>query len=128
MLSPREVGKLLYALRPRPGERALAIAAPYAAMVLQRIGLDVTRLDGDNLTDVSGTWPVIVCEGAVTRAPASWLAALAPEGRLAVVERDGPTGRAMLYLKTEQSTGARPLFDCAPPVMAGFAEAPGFVF
>ena len=101
MLSPREVGKLLYALRPRPRERALAIAAPYAALVLEKIGLDVTRLDGNDLTDVSGTWPVIVCEGAVTRAPASWLAALAPEGRLAVVERDGPTGRAMLYLKTE---------------------------
>ena len=128
MLSPREVGKLLYALRPRPGERALAIAAPYAAMILETIGLAVTRLDGADLTDVSGTWPVIVCEGAVVRAPASWIAALAPEGRLAVVERDGPAGRAMLYLKTAQSTGARPLFDCTPPLMAGFAEAPGFVF
>ena len=97
-------------------------------MVLEKIGLAVTRLDGDDLTDVSGTWPIVVCEGAVIRPPASWLAALAPEGRLAVIERDGPTGRAMLYLKTDQSTSGRPLFDCAPPVMAGFAEAPGFVF
>jgi protein-L-isoaspartate(D-aspartate) O-methyltransferase len=64
----------------------------------------------------------------VTRAPASWLAALAPEGRLAVVERDGPTGRAMLYTKSEQSVGARALFDSTPPLMAGFAEAPSFVF
>ena len=100
MLSPREVAKLLHALRPRAGERALAIAAPYAAAVLERMGLSVTRLDGKDLTAVSGTWPIIVCEGAVTpRPPAAWLAALAPEGRLAVVEREGPSGRAMLYLK-----------------------------
>ena len=128
MLSPREVAKLLQALRPRSGERALAIAAPYAAAVLARMGLGVTRLDGADLTDVSGTWPIIVCEGAVRHAPASWLAALAPEGRLAVVERVGPSGRAMLYAKSEQSTGARALFDCTAPLMAGFAEAPSFVF
>jgi protein-L-isoaspartate(D-aspartate) O-methyltransferase len=30
------VGKLLQALRPRAGEKALAIAAPYAAAVLRR--------------------------------------------------------------------------------------------
>ena len=128
MLSPREVAKLLHALRPRAGERALAIAAPYAAAVLEAMGLAVTRVDGEDLTSISGTWPIIVCEGAVTRAPASWLAALAPEGRLAVVERDGPSGRAMLYQKSEQSLGARALFDCTAPLMAGFAEAPSFVF
>ncbi len=128
LLSPREVAKLIHALRPRPGERALAIAAPYAASVLQAMGLAVTRLDGDDLTAISGTWPIIICEGAVTRAPPSWLAALAPDGRLAVVERDGPSGRAMLYLRAEQATGGRPLFDCTAPLLAGFAPAPGFVF
>ena len=128
MLSPREVAKLLHALRPRAGERALAIAAPYAAAVLETMGLTVTRLDGAHLTAVPGTWPIIVCEGAVTHAPAPWLAALAPEGRLAVVERDGPSGRAMLYSKSEQAVGRRALFDCTAPLMAGFAEAPSFVF
>ena len=128
MLSPREVAKLVQAVRPRAGERALAIAAPYAAAVLQAMGLAVSRLDGADLTAVAGTWPIIISEGAVTRAPASWLAALAPEGRLAVVERNGPSGCAMLYSKGEQSVGARALFDCTAPLMAGFAEAPGFVF
>jgi protein-L-isoaspartate(D-aspartate) O-methyltransferase len=36
LLRPREVGKLLQALKPREGEKALAIAAPYAAAVLER--------------------------------------------------------------------------------------------
>ena len=128
LLSPREVSKLLHALRARPGERALAIAAPYAAAVLETMGLSVTRLDGEDLTTVTGTWPVIVCEGCVTRAPPSWLSALAPEGRLACVEREGPTGRAMLYLRTDQATSGRPVFDCTAPLMAGFAETAGFVF
>src|ERR1051325_9266370 len=38
LLKPRDLGKLLQALRPMPGERALAIAAPYAAAVLEALG------------------------------------------------------------------------------------------
>ena len=128
LLSPREVAKLLQALRPRAGEKALAIAAPYAAAVLEAMGLIVTRLDGPDLTAVGGEWPVIVCEGGVSRTPPSWLAALAPEGRLGVVECDGPVGQAMLYQRGEQATGGRPLFDCIAPVLPGFARTSGFVF
>lgn len=45
IMPPRDVAKLLHALRPRPGERALAIAAPYAAAVMARMGLEVTALE-----------------------------------------------------------------------------------
>jgi len=126
MLRPRDVAKLLQAVKPRPSESALAIAAPYAAEILALVGLAVTRKFGDDLTDVSGTWDVIVCEGAVAKAPAAWISALAPSGRLGVVERDGPVGRAMIYLRTEHSVGARPAFDCTPPVLAGFEPVRGF--
>jgi protein-L-isoaspartate(D-aspartate) O-methyltransferase len=82
LAKPRDVAKLLQALRPMPGERALAIAAPYAAEVLVRLGLSVVRLDGDDLSQPPpGEYDVVVCEGAVGRAPAAWLAALAPPGR-----------------------------------------------
>src|SRR5207253_2599355 len=57
LLTPRDVSKLLQALRPMPGERALAIAAPYAAAVLERLGLTVTRQDGDDLTQVPDGGP-----------------------------------------------------------------------
>jgi protein-L-isoaspartate(D-aspartate) O-methyltransferase len=128
MLRPRDVAKLLQALRPRPGERALAIAAPYAAAILARVGLDVTRQESGDLTDVAGSWDVIVCEGAVAKAPASWVSALATGGRLGVVERDGPIGRAMLYIRTDEAVGVRPAFDSTPPVLAGFEPARGFTF
>ena len=128
LLSPRDVAKLLQGLHPRAGEAALAIAAPYAAAVLEHMGLKVTRLEAGDLRAVSGSWPLIVCEGAVSETPAGWLAAIAPGGRLGVVERNGPLGRATIYVKSEAGVGSRPLFDCTPPVMAGHEAQPGFVF
>jgi len=128
LLRPRDIAKLLQALRPRAGESALAIAAPYAAAVLEAMGLSVTRLDSEDLTPSPGLWTLIVSEGAVARAPASWTGALAIGGRLGVVERGGPVGRAMLYLRTETAVGSRVLFDSTPPLMRGFEPAPAFVF
>jgi len=128
LLRPRDVAKLLQGLRPRTGERALAIAAPYAAAVMTAMGLHVTRLDGADLTAVAGEWPLIVCEGAVSEVPQTWLAAIAPGGRLGVVRRAGQAGQALIALRSEAGVGLRPLFDCAPPVMAGFQAERGFVF
>jgi protein-L-isoaspartate(D-aspartate) O-methyltransferase len=130
LLKPRDVAKLLQAVRPMPGERALAIAAPYAAAVMERLGLDVTPLEEGDLSQVpgDGAYDLIVCEGAVGRIPAAWLSALAQRGRLGVVERDGPVGRACVYLRAEDGVGRREVFDATPPVMAGFAAEHGFAF
>jgi protein-L-isoaspartate(D-aspartate) O-methyltransferase len=126
MLRPRDVAKLLQAVRPRAGERALAIAAPYAAEILTLMDLTVSRLDGHDLKSITGAYDLIVCEGAIAAAPESWKAALAIGGRLGVVEREGPVGRAVLYLRAEATKGSRALFDCTPPVMAGFEAEHGF--
>jgi protein-L-isoaspartate(D-aspartate) O-methyltransferase len=128
LLSCRDVAKLLQAVRPQASERALAIAAPYAAMVMEAMGVAVSRLDDGDLTNVSGSYSVVVCEGAVTQVPAAWTAALAEGGRLGVVERRGVVGRAMLYLKSASGVGGRDLFDCAAPIMAGFEPVGGFAF
>jgi protein-L-isoaspartate(D-aspartate) O-methyltransferase len=129
LLKPRDVGKLLQALKPRPGERALAIAAPYAAAVLEAMGLVVTRLDGDDLTQPTGAYDLVISEGAVAKLPQGWLAALGhPGARLGAVERSGPVARAVLYLRTESGIGKRDLFDCGPPTMAGFEPQAAFTF
>ena len=129
MLKPRDVAKLLQELRPQPFERALAIAAPYAAAVLEHMGLTVERHDGEDLKAISGSgYDVIICEGAVAQAPASWIEALAPNGRLAVIEREGPVGKAVIYLKTGEGAGRRVLFDATPPVLPGFERARRFAF
>jgi len=129
LLKPRDLGKLMQALRPMPGERALAIAAPYAAAVLEKLGLSVVSADGDDLKAIpAGEYDLIVCEGAVGRAPASWLGALAQGGRLGVVERDGPVGKACVYLRAKDGVGRREVFDSFAPVLPGLALEHGFAF
>jgi protein-L-isoaspartate(D-aspartate) O-methyltransferase len=96
--------------------------------MLERLGLAVTRVDEGDLSQppAGGAFDLIVCEGAVGRAPAAWTAALALRGRLAVIERDGPVGKACIYLRAEDGVGRREVFDATPPVMAGFAAEHGF--
>lgn len=127
LLKPRDVAKLVQALRPMPGERALAISAPYAAAVIEDLGVEVVQSQaGDALP--GGTFDIVVCEGAVSRAPDAWIAALATNGRLGVVERDGPVGKALLYVRSAETVGRRDLFDCFAPVLAGFEPNHGFAF
>ncbi len=129
LLRPRELSKLLQALKPKTGERALALAAPYAALVLEAIGLDVTRQDEGDLKSPNGSsYDLIIVEGAVTHAPDAWLAALAPGGRLGVIEREGPTGKAIIYVRADDGVGRRPLFDAMASILVGFEPEPGFAF
>lgn len=152
LMEPRDVSKLLQAIAPRPGERALAICAPYAAAVLARIGLDVTLrvpegppaeaaaaalqgeavrlVPGDILSVAAeGPYAVMICEGALESAPRQWLDAVAVGGRLGLVERAGPVGKARLYHRGDDGLlAAREVFDATPPVMPGFQAARSFAF
>ena len=129
LMRPRDAAKLLQALQPRAGETALAIAAPYAAAVLEAMGLRVTRLEeGDLAAAPRGPFDLVVSEGAVARVPDSWTAALAPGGRLGVVERSGPMGKAFIHVRADDGVGRRASFDAAPPYLAGFEPVHGFAF
>ena len=129
LMRPRDIAKLLQALRPRKGETALAVAAPYAAAVLQAMGLKVERLDVGDLSAASAnTYDVVVCEGAVSKAPAAWLGALRLGGRLGLVERNGPVGKAKLYVNADTGMGAREVFDATPPMLPGFETESHFAF
>lgn len=129
LMRPRDAAKLLQAIRPRAGERALAIAAPYLAEVMRTIGLQVDQLDeGDLAAPPQGQYDVVVSEGAVTAAPEAWTGALAPGGRLGVVERDGPVGKARVYVRGETGLGVREVFDATPPMLGGFEAPRQFAF
>ena len=148
LLPPRDVGKLLQAAQPRAGERALAIAAPYAAAVMARLGLEVTALDspealarvrdavagegaavaaGDPAAP-SGPYDLVLSEGAVAEVPPSWMEAVAPGGRLAVIIRRGAVGKATLYVRSGEAWSAREVFDSFPPLLPGFEPRSAFVF
>lgn len=148
LMMARDVSKLLMALAARPGETALAMAGPYAGAVLARLGLAVTAQEADPavfeitgavLSDegvrtavgplsapVEGGYDVIVSEAAVPARPEAWLSALKVGGRLAVVERTGPVGKAVLYVRGEQGVSRRELFNAAPPVLMELSPESAF--
>lgn len=148
IMPPRDVAKLLQAVKPFAGERALAIAAPYAAAIMARMGVAVTVLEHEeadaharlalegegvevlpgDLSAPEGTWDVIVTEGATTAIPDSWLGALAPGGRLGAVIRRGPVGKAVVYTRAGEAFSAREAFDSLPPWLPGFEPKPAFSF
>jgi protein-L-isoaspartate(D-aspartate) O-methyltransferase len=152
LMQPREVSKLLQMVYPLRGERALAIAAPYAAAVLAWMGLEVTLqlpegVDGPAIVQAlgqrgvtptardlaspadGGPYDIVLCEGAVPDAPKAWLDAVAIGGRLGVVEREGPVGKAKLYVRGDDGLiSGREVFDASPQRLPGFARAPSFAF
>lgn len=124
LLRPRDIAKLLQVVRPRAGQRALAIAAPYAAAVLEAIGLQVDSQDGS--APITGQYDVIICEAAVPQAPAAWREALALDGRLGVIERNGAAGQAKVYIRSADEIGSRVVFDAHPALLPGFEPEPTF--
>ena len=127
LLSPRVIGKLLQAIKPLATEKALAIAAPYGAQVLRVAGLPVDEISADK-TPARGAYDVIVVEGAVNAVPDSWTAALADGGRLAVIVRDGPMGKARLYTKTDGRVVSYEAFDAAAAYLPGHEPKAAFAF
>lgn len=151
LMPARDVGKLLQALAPRPGERALCLAAPYSAALLAQMGLTVHAQDSDEAAlgvvrplleelgvtvtaqrldqPAGGDWDMIISEGGVGEVPAAWVEALRIGGRLAAVERSGPIGVARLFVRTgAQATSRRELFDAAPEMLAELDRTPTFQF
>jgi len=148
LMMARDVAKLLQALQPRAGETALALAAPYAAAVLAAMGVMVTAQESDQaVLDVvadglaeagvtvviaplvapsGGDYDIIVSEVGVGARPEAWIAALKVGGRLAVVERSGPAGKAVLYIRGREGVSRRELFDSNPEVVAEMTPAPAF--
>ena len=154
LMEPRDVAKLLQAVYPEPGETALAIAAPYAAALLAHMDCRVTLrlpseeaaaavargLDGlgvkvivGNLaapaSELGGPYDVVVCEAAAPKVPPAWTDVVDVGGRLCVVERDGPVGKARLYMRGDDGLlGRREVFDSSPHLLTGFAPAAKFTF
>jgi len=148
LMPARDVAKLLQAADPRAGEKALALAGPYAAAILARMGLSVTAQEADQAVfDVvgdalaaegvqtvvaplsqptGGDWDLIISEGGVSVVPEAWGAALRLGGRLVAVERQGAIGKAALFVKGREGLSRRELFDSSPSVLAELTPAPTF--
>ena len=129
VMPPAELGVLLTALAPRPGERALVVGAggAYSAAVLAAIGLEVSRTD-DAPPAGRSPFDLVLFEGAVERFP-SWVAArLAPGGRVGVALVDRGVARLSVGRATGGVVGFASIADAQVPVNPAFAAAPAFTF
>ena len=127
LLRPRAIGKLLQAIKPLAHEKALAISAPYGAQVLRIAGLQVDEIAADK-TPAKNAYQVIVVEGAVAEVPAAWTAALAEGGRMAVILRSGPMGKAHLFARTDGRVVSYEAFDAAAAFLPGHEPKSQFAF
>lgn len=157
LLRPREFAKLAQALAVQPDDVVLDVAcgrgyaiavfarlaeavvglesdeslAERAAQTLERNGVDnVVVVRNDLKVGVPGQGPfdVIFVNGAVETLPTSWFDQLSEGGRLGVVVREGPVGRATVFTKAGGVVGSAVVFDSAAPALPGFERPATFSF
>jgi protein-L-isoaspartate(D-aspartate) O-methyltransferase len=155
LLKPMVLAKLIHAADIASTDRVLDVgcATGYGAAVLARIAGEVVALEEDaglaqsaraaladqhNVSVVTGPltggWPqgapydVIVLEGATGTAPQAFLRQLRDGGRLVCILGGDPGAKAMLYCRSGEELGGRPIFDASAALLPGFAKAPVFAF
>jgi len=157
LLRPRDLAKLIAALAPTSGDRAIELAGAtgYGAAVLSRLCASAVAHDPDpdlslaaraafeaigldNLKTVTGPvadgwlddgpYDVILLNGGAEIVPEAWLSQLAANGRLGVIVRQGAAGSARIYTRTGDVSAYRVAFDAAPPVAPGLIKPPAFAF
>jgi protein-L-isoaspartate(D-aspartate) O-methyltransferase len=155
LLKPMVLAKLIHAANVASSDRVLDVGCStgYAAAILSRIAGQVIALEQDSglaqtaraalasqssVNVVSGPliagWPqgapydVILLEGATEIAPHTFLGQLKDGARLVCVLGSGPAAKAMLYCRSGEELGGRPIFDASAAVLPGFARAPVFAF
>jgi protein-L-isoaspartate(D-aspartate) O-methyltransferase len=151
LMKSRESARLLQALSPKSGERALCLAAPFGAMVLNQLGLHVVAQEECARTmtilqpafteakiesyvqslaePVGDQYDLILIEGAVHYLPDTWSTALKPGGRIGLIFVHEGSKQARLYHRLGQSSDLSSviLFDASARTLKGFEPKHNFV-
>src|SRR5262249_9638611 len=147
--------KLIQAADIASSDRVLDVGCGtgYAAAVLASMAGEVLALEQDaslvqaarsalagkpNVTVVNGPlaggWPpgspyhAVLLEGATEIVPNAFLSQLKPGGRLTCILGRSPGAKAVLYYRSGEELGGRPIFDAGAEVLPGFAKPPVFAF
>jgi protein-L-isoaspartate(D-aspartate) O-methyltransferase len=158
LLDPRSFGKLLQLADVRENDRVLdvACATGYSSAVLATMSADVVALEEDEelakfaasvlksceklgrLYGVvephragapsRGPFDLIFVNGAVEEIPSAWVEQLKEGGRMVVLLKDGPVGKANFCVRKGGALSRRVAFDATVPVLPGFERVKSFVF
>lgn len=157
LTEPRVLGRLVQALRPRPGTVAMVVGGGtgYSAAILSKLVETVVAIESDpvlaqaanrtladlgidnvvifNVPHVAGyadqaPYDAILLDGAVYEVPHAIVDQLADDGRLATVRRSNASGEAVLIVKDGGTVSERVEFDAAVPILPGFERPAAFAF
>jgi protein-L-isoaspartate(D-aspartate) O-methyltransferase len=157
LLKPMVLAKLIQAARVREEDHVLDVGCGtgYSSAVMARLAGSVVALEEDPALAsqarealaatgaghvVVGTgpliegWPgaapydLIFFNGATEIVPEALGHQLKPNGRLACIFGQAPSGKAMIYGLVEGQLVGRPIFDAAALLLPGFVAPPAFVF
>ena len=157
LMRPRDMAKLIHAADIQPTDIVLDIAngRGYSTAILARMAETVVGVENDEdglsrssglLSDIGadnavvvegdpkagvpkqGPFDVIFVNGAVDAVPTAWFDQLAEGGRLVVIVRKGPVGKATVFTKASAGIGERVVFDANATVLPGFEAEAGFAF
>jgi len=144
LMKARESARLMQALSPKAGEKALCLAAPFGAMVLKHLNLDVTAQEScaramtilqpalsnlkitthvhDLAEPVGSEYDLIFIEGAVHHLSQGWARALKPDGRIGLVFVHEGSKQARLYRRIGEGADLSHviLFDAAAKTLKDF--------
>ena len=155
MMRPRDMSKLIQAADIQADEMVLDIACGrgYSTAILAKLAETVVGLDdvedgqgrasdllsecgADNAVVIAGDpkagkadqgpYNVIFVNGAVEEVPQAWFDQLADGGRLAVVVRKGPVGKATIFTRSAAGIGEKVVFDASTSTLPGFERAATF--
>ncbi|HEX3710769.1 MAG TPA: protein-L-isoaspartate O-methyltransferase, partial [Pseudolabrys sp.] len=73
-------------------------------------------------------YDAILLEGATEVVPSALCRQLKDGGRLVCVLGSGPGPKAMLYRRSGEEVGSRPIFDATAALLPGFAKPQVFAF
>jgi protein-L-isoaspartate(D-aspartate) O-methyltransferase len=153
LLKPMVLAKLLHAAGLHAADRVLDVGSGtgYSAAVIARIASQVVALEQEtalskigsaalpsNVRVVSGPltdgwvqeapYDAIVVEGSTEVVPQALCQQLKDGGRLVCVLGSRPNSKGMLYRRSGDEVGSRPIFDASAAVLPGFAKKPVFAF
>ena len=158
LLDPRSFGKLLQLAEVRETDRVLdvACATGYSSAVLATMSADVVALEEDEElakfaapalksceklgrlygivephrkgAPERGPFDLIFVNGAVEEIPTAWVEQLKEGGRMVVILKDGPVGKANFCVRKGGALSRRVAFDATVPVLPGFERVKSFVF
>jgi protein-L-isoaspartate(D-aspartate) O-methyltransferase len=150
MMPPAALGKLLSALAPRAGERALVVGSGtgYSAALLRSIGLDVVALESDEALASASTeagvevvrgelaagwakgapYDLILFDGAVEEIPPSIVKQLSEGGRLAGAIHERGVSRLVVGQTAGGVLGLRSIADAEVDRLPGFERPRAFTF